>query len=181
MMSPAAHPRSRGEHREACRAHDVPGGSSPLARGTPLRTLHGERLPRLIPARAGNTPERSMSGRVSSAHPRSRGEHRSSCRWSLSVSGSSPLARGTLAAAEVFAPLPRLIPARAGNTSCVLESVCLQAAHPRSRGEHKPPRHVARPEGGSSPLARGTLLNIQTGSDPRRLIPARAGNTANSP
>ena len=30
---------------------------------------------------------------------------------------------------------------------------------------------------GSSPLARGTLLNVQTGSDPRRLIPARAGNT----
>ena len=157
MMSPAAHPRSRGEHRsEPCTVSDCP-GSSPLARGTRRRgrCLGGCR--RLIPARAGNTGLLVVGHYRFPAHPRSRGEHLPPPRSSRHFRGSSPLARGTrLACLRAFAS-KRLIPARAGNTS--------------------PPRHVARPEGGSSPLARGTRLIAPNFSPPARLIPARAGNT----
>ena len=57
-----AHPRSRGEHLRSNRWKALSLGSSPLARGTQLRTLTTLRLVRLIPARAGNTePERALN------------------------------------------------------------------------------------------------------------------------
>ena len=49
--------------------------------------------------------------------------------------------------------------------------------HPRSRGEHWPPRMYSLLPYGSSPLARGTLGSRSPGHRPRRFIPARAGNT----
>ena len=70
-----AHPRSRGEHifqRSLAAGHS---GSSPLARGTPLRTSPEMQALRLIPARAGNTSARWCSRSPTPAHPRSRGEH----------------------------------------------------------------------------------------------------------
>ncbi len=49
-------------------------------------------------------------------------------------------------------------------------------AHPRSRGEHRPPRWILCAWFGSSPLARGTYLQALSGKRGIRLIPARAGN-----
>ena len=132
----AAHPRSRGEHATRLASGSRRLGSSPLARGTRLRTLHGERLARLIPARAGNTPGSSHTASIMSAHPRSRGEHAGGVDVWEGVVGSSPLARGT----PVFLSLViigfRLIPARAGNTCRRRGLRATSAAHPRSRGEH---------------------------------------------
>ena len=53
-----------------------------------------------------------------------------------------------------------------------------KAAHPRSRGEHPDDKIPRFRMNGSSPLARGTLLEADTGDVPSRLIPARAGNTS---
>ena len=50
----------------------------------------------LIPARAGNTGTPYLSFTVAKAHPRSRGEHMALSAGARRVSGSSPLARGTL-------------------------------------------------------------------------------------
>ena len=50
-------------------------------------------------------------------------------------------------------------------------------AHPRSRGEHCAGEGFVPDGVGSSPLARGTLLNTCSLLTPPRLIPARAGNT----
>ena len=112
---------------------------------------------RLIPARAGNT---SFALSLSSA-----------------AAGSSPLARGTRAWCRRRCRVVRLIPARAGNTWAGLTSCADHAAHPRSRGEHVASLVLGISTLGSSPLARGTpplrLLLFR----PRRLIPARAGNT----
>ena len=55
----AAHPRSRGEHYAKNPISSMHRGSSPLARGTRLRSGPGAHLLRLIPARAGNTPTRA--------------------------------------------------------------------------------------------------------------------------
>ena len=79
-LSPAlrAHPRSRGEHRDAARGLSVEPGSSPLARGTQVTVKTGEFNPGLIPARAGNTKVSYPFIELLGAHPRSRGEHASS-------------------------------------------------------------------------------------------------------
>ena len=72
-----AHPRSRGEHLNKGLNVRCAQGSSPLTRGA-LRAL-GLPQPgiRLIPAHAGSTRRRATCSPKSSAHPRSRGEHRS--------------------------------------------------------------------------------------------------------
>ena len=49
------HPRSRGEHPTVPVRQPEPAGSSPLARGTPVRLHPLHRRFRFIPARAGNT------------------------------------------------------------------------------------------------------------------------------
>ena len=113
----AAHPRSRGEHRENQRHDSVDG--------------------RLIPARAGNIRCRAASTCGKTAHPRSRGEHYSTSHWLLSFFGSSPLARGTSVYRRDFHPTGRLIPARAGNMRRAPTDCATAPAHPRSRGEHR--------------------------------------------
>ena len=172
-----AHPRSRGEHSGISSSSISRAGSSPLARGT--RRLRGTaRLyRRLIPARAGNTDILSTSQLRNKAHPRSRGEHAVNLLIGAWLIGSSPLARGTPSHGRKCHAVHRLIPARAGNTSTCRASWGLQAAHPRSRGEHF--YWVGREglEFGSSPLARGTHQLQRRERHEVRLIPARAGNT----
>ena len=154
--SRSAHPRSRGEHWKFTMALVPAPGSSPLARGTHFQQGGDFARRRLIPARAGNTCESRIACVASSAHPRSRGEH-SECRCAMiSVSGSSPLARGTLRMGFCAIFLARLIPARAGNTSFRFGSVRFPTAHPRSRGEHLFFAYWTSCGVGSSPLARGT-------------------------
>ena len=152
-------------------------GSSPLARGTPSLLPGVPGGTRLIPARAGNTRQIRCGQVLAAAHPRSRGEHfRSSCR-SLSVSGSSPLARGTPDESKALHFFYRLIPARAGNTAWHFTYAEALTAHPRSRGEHAARTMLSRPSFGSSPLARGTPSRGVFFKPKQRLIPARAGNT----
>ena len=91
-----------------------------------------------------------------SAHPRSRGEHIRSFFGAESKGGSSPLARGTHGGFHSVIVPRRLIPARAGNTQVALDTNELDAAHPRSRGEHREAGQRVNNARGSSPLARGT-------------------------
>ena len=96
VVSPGAHPRSRGEH---------------LANISNVLLSAG-----LIPARAGNTLIMSNPSDGNRAHPRSRGEHLQGRRGCQVKKGSYPLARGTRVS-PVFADFSTgLIPARAGNT-----------------------------------------------------------------
>ena len=132
----AAHPRSRGEHSVRASKTARVSGSSPLARGTSGRTHYRLHWRRLIPARAGNILRWNFRLRVSTAHPRSRGEHWLRCRRRARLSGSSPLARGTCRWGGGMRPRTRLIPARAGNICAADWSISAAAAHPRSRGEH---------------------------------------------
>ena len=153
-------------------------GSSPLARGTLRIRLDTAQNRRFIPARAGNTPAQTGAQAGTPVHPRSRGEHPIVARFPYDGGGSSPLARGTPAEADLGREARRFIPARAGNTSTSPTPRSPAPVHPRSRGEH--PLAAGRGGGGdgSSPLARGTLdvAARHTGVD--RFIPARAGNTS---
>ena len=93
--SPAAHPRSRGEHLSKIPTFRLLGGSSPLTRGTLLRPAPCIFGCRLIPAHAGNTRRCRKRAPGRPAHPRSRGEHRSGQIQGSPEHGSSPLTRGT--------------------------------------------------------------------------------------
>ena len=80
MPTPTAHPRMRGERREMRKSSRTRSGSSPHARGTLRCRYRPSWPPRLIPACAGNAISPPAWMRISTAHPRMRGE-RSSQKW----------------------------------------------------------------------------------------------------
>ncbi len=153
------------------------GGSSPLARGT--RKIYPTQYDqqRFIPAGAGNTPPAAYRRRQLPVHPRWRGEHWFGPRGLMPARGSSPLARGTLFHQVCMKRDGRFIPAGAGNTSGAACAVLSASVHPRWRGEHAYRQVQGNEDAGSSPLARGTHLQLSLGNLQIRFIPAGAGNT----
>ena len=111
------HPRSRGVYRPDEIAALCGEGSSPLARGLPGPPPILPCRPRIIPARAGFTPDAPADAGSISDHPRSRGVYLSCCRRSQQRPGSSPLARGLRTAGPTRSGRARIIPARAGFTT----------------------------------------------------------------
>ena len=122
------------------------------------------------------------------------------CRgiWGTGTSGSSPLARGLLLLLAHIRVILGIIPARAGFTSPGRDYLEGEMDHPRSRGVYRTHIETFGDGEGSSPLARG-LLRLRKirgraeGSSPLarglrgtaegftrrfRIIPARAGFTA---
>ena len=93
------------------------------------------------------------------------------------ASGSSPLTRGKPTPPGAFLCLCRLIPAHAGKTRDSSLGMRRCRAHPRSRGENRPPRGGQKTRRGSSPLTRGKPPPCRFAFDRGRLIPAHAGKT----
>ncbi len=93
------------------------------------------------------------------------------------IGGSSPHARGALAAGEPLVAVPGLIPARAGSTREGVAARAHRGAHPRTRGEHTGVYDVSATAWGSSPHARGAPHLIGWSLRWAGLIPARAGST----
>ena len=176
-----AHPRSRGENKEA--ACDVVRavGSSPLTRGKPeapdLQRVGG----RLIPAHAGKTEFPISSFSSDPAHPRSRGENHLAAREVPRDIGSSPLTRGKRIPGGPQLRADRLIPAHAGKTGPTAHELRGRRAHPRSRGENGPTAPLGVLRAGSSPLTRGKLPRQTLVISHIRLIPAHAGKTLRYP
>ena len=171
------HPRSRGVYSDYVRGTDIDTGSSPLARGLPLRGSGSRSAVWIIPARAGFTGGNRLTIPPYQDHPRSRGVYLRSPSFTHLRSGSSPLARGLPARRRRFSRGRGIIPARAGFTAKNSGRFEAPQDHPRSRGvyaEFLAPRDVLI---GSSPLARGLQRRIQGASKPLRIIPARAGFT----
>ncbi len=131
-----AHPRLRGDHSATGFLLSFRGGSSPPARGPPQEDVMLVRQCRLIPACAGTTRRERDRGRRWWAHPRLRGDHKTTSDYPTADSGSSPPARGPLDKALDLRGDPRLIPACAGTTTCCGFTGCRVRAHPRLRGDH---------------------------------------------
>ena len=152
---PADHPRSRGVYIRQVKAAHAASGSSPLARGLPRAAACAAAVTRIIPARAGFTPDGTGRRRRPPDHPRSRGVYTSPPSSAAAPAGSSPLARGLRVEHVGAGAGGRIIPARAGFTMVSLSFMTRFSDHPRSRGVYYP-LHVWRiPLAGSSPLARG--------------------------
>ena len=116
MANNEAHPRSRGENREAGDKHIGPSGSSPLTRGK--RVSHFDFFFRsgLIPAHAGKTTKTNHGSINKRAHPRSRGENKVIGQGYSGAWGSSPLTRGKPGELARRVGDAGLIPAHAGKT-----------------------------------------------------------------
>ena len=78
----SVHPRTGGEHTTQPCLAATESGSSPHGRGTRRDRARHARRRRFIPARAGNTPTRGMTGTSWPVHPRTGGEHSASGRCS---------------------------------------------------------------------------------------------------
>ena len=152
------HPRARGEHGSSTRSPARDGGSSPRTRGTPRTASIASSGERIIPAHAGNTCRRRSFSRVSSDHPRARGEHATTTAGVAHGDGSSPRTRGTPAAQGAPLRSGRIIPAHAGNTTPSRPTPSPMADHPRARGEHALTSRPGVYSVGSSPRTRGTRL-----------------------
>ena len=171
------HPRSRGVYSTTSASVSSLAGSSPLARGLRIIKLQPKIGSGIIPARAGFTTQTRFFYASSWDHPRSRGVYPAVWVSTMPTDGSSPLARGLLAAAEAAGDRTRIIPARAGFTWPDRSGCRFLRDHPRSRGVYRMKILLAAYAGGSSPLARG--LHQWRGERGRRprIIPARAGFT----
>ena len=135
----------------------------------------------IIPARAGFTRRFQDYGLVGQDHPRSRGVYSSCCRQRTAPRGSSPLARGLLAAAVTLLVPLGIIPARAGFTERLARPEGCRPDHPRSRGVYTSTRANTVEPAGSSPLARGLLPQSHSLRRRAGIIPARAGFTRSRP
>ena len=153
--SSEAHPRSRGENTGKLMNGVTQRGSSPLTRGKRLEAAVVLLVLRLIPAHAGKTRGACPCRGSVRAHPRSRGENRSSTRWTRPRSGSSPLTRGKHLGVTHGGHVQGLIPAHAGKTCNPPRRTEGGWAHPRSRGENEARRGGRHVGVGSSPLTRG--------------------------
>ena len=152
----SVHPRACGEQvskrTESRRVH----GSSPRLRGTANTSPRLPRTYRFIPAPAGNSPPEDTEADYQPVHPRACGEQ-------LGFGG------------EKATPV-RFIPAPAGNSQSDKSTSTVSGVHPRACGEQLNNQPIPHPNIGSSPRLRGTA-ECGTGlPEPRRFIPAPAGN-----
>ena len=152
-------------------------GSSPRVRGKPLRPLTHSYTVRIIPARAGQTVSTCIFAITDSDHPRACGANTQTLIGLTGESGSSPRVRGKLALLRVHAAGGRIIPARAGQTIGRLKAPSWTTDHPRACGANWTPGAARRNDHGSSPRVRGKPVDFRRRRLPRRIIPARAGQT----
>ncbi|EFU36602.1 hypothetical protein ExPEC_2490 [Escherichia coli] len=90
------YPRWRGELIYSKPSECIPGGLSPLARGTRRLPPAQPWIFRFIPAGAGNSGSLTQRLSALTVYPRWRGELTKLNDGRYSVDGLSPLARGTL-------------------------------------------------------------------------------------
>ena len=109
------HPRARGEQRHHASENYIPRGSSPRARGAVLSQHRKLGYSGIIPARAGSSCLKLLSGILIGDHPRARGEQGRFLVSGRRRLGSSPRARGAGCPVKLGFALRGIIPARAGS------------------------------------------------------------------
>ncbi len=150
------YPRWRGELIYSKPSECIPGGLSPLARGTQYLQHPQEHQRRFIPAGAGNSHKLVKQTLPGSVYPRWRGELAYRLVIAPPQLGLSPLARGTRRLPPAQPWIFRFIPAGAGNSRNALPRRDSASVYPRWRGELRAAATPEVPLPGLSPLARGT-------------------------
>ena len=147
----------RGEHQEFCeKGNDMLG---------------------IIPACAGSTASLTFAKLLKEDHPRMRGEHPPPPRTLSLNAQSSPHARGAPLENVLVVVAIGIIPACAGSTTARRCPACATWDHPRMRGEHLKITSAKWLIVGSSPHARGALIDHKDRLLVVGIIPACAGST----
>ena len=175
------HPRACGANDFLIAGANVGCGSSPRVRGKPVTPAASPLRRRIIPARAGQTRERQQTRGHRTDHPRACGANSDGHRGEWGPDGSSPRVRGKHRMADALMAVPRIIPARAGQTRCLVSERQVSPDHPRACGANLYMKMWARGSDGSSPRVRGKLVRVLGRVALGRIIPARAGQTNESP
>ena len=153
-------------------------GSSPRARGADTYNGCFPCKSGIIPARAGSRPAESSYPPNKQDHPRARGEQiRRAGRFARCL-GSSPRARGAGKVVENSILLVGIIPARAGSSPNQRPARAVKRDHPRARGEQQLHVYIQGRMQGSSPRARGAVLDALMHFLAGGIIPARAGSSS---
>ena len=152
----AVHPRACGEQTSRLTKASRSTGSSPRLRGTGGTPALVVRVDRFIPAPAGNSHCGSAGETARSVHPRACGEQPVSETMVESSVGSSPRLRGTGQGGLLEGLARRFIPAPAGNSARLAESLRGSSVHPRACGEQFNAFKGWVTDAGSSPRLRGT-------------------------
>ncbi len=129
------YPRWRGELIYSKPSECIPGGLSPLARGTRRLPPAQPWIFRFIPAGAGNSGSLTQRLSALTVYPRWRGELAYRLVIAPPQLGLSPLARGTQYAFNHCQAYFRFIPAGAGNSVARWTLPDHQPVYPRWRGE----------------------------------------------
>ena len=120
---PEDHPRVCGEHSSALKSGQNISGSSPRMRGAQFPNVRLRDTGRIIPAYAGTTKRHGINPDSSKDHPRVCGEHDARNRTLPCWSGSSPRMRGALVMVPTRRSVRRIIPAYAGSTECIQQTM----------------------------------------------------------
>ncbi len=156
-------------------------GSSPRVRGTVAVFNALYTAFRIIPACAGNSSGRSTKRGRSRDHPRVCGEQPVRLRCRGTSRGSSPRVRGTVLPLINVWCIDGIIPACAGNSVFQRTCFCWERDHPRVCGEQDHSSRLQHNSPGSSPRVRGTDNTYKSKSNLLGIIPACAGNSADTP
>ena len=167
----------RGEHFAPHSIALGSSGSSPHARGARAGRARQAKQEGIIPACAGSTRRARRQGPSAGDHPRMRGEHSPHPMGSRMSRGSSPHARGAPQKRHGQDKDHGIIPACAGSTTPPRTRRARSRDHPRMRGEHDLARAVKNVTSGSSPHARGALVEHVFAARQIGIIPACAGST----
>ena len=152
-------------------------GLSPRVRGKPIVDDREVYRARSIPACAGETFHRPGTGNPHKVYPRVCGGNATLAEYHPADFGLSPRVRGKLGITRPADPMPRSIPACAGETQVPIPLVGAEQVYPRVCGGNMPSTAAVMSKKGLSPRVRGKPhprrgLPLGTWS-----IPACAGET----
>ena len=171
------HPRRCGENRDELYVGCPQGGSPPQVRGKPAAEQGGGGIPRITPAGAGKTLQRTAVLNAGQDHPRRCGENLKLLQPLLRGLGSPPQVRGKPELSRIILMSHRITPAGAGKTRTLHEKRPTPKDHPRRCGENHRDREATSARDGSPPQVRGKPLFLVLLALSLRITPAGAGKT----
>ena len=175
------HPRVRGEQWRAMEDRGSLPGSPPRARGAESAWSDAEPFGGITPACAGSRSRRKATFRISTDHPRVRGEQTSSQSLSTGCDGSPPRARGAEGEGPRHDVRPGITPVCAGSSLPAGRPRRPARDHPRVRGEQTTRPGQFLPRAGSPPRARGAGAEAHRDPAGLGITPACAGSRSSFP
>ena len=185
--TPTSDPTGGTDHPRACGAnvrcrlyHWRATGSSPRMRGKQIASIARLLSHRIIPAHAGQTLSTSGQFSVPTDHPRACGANVGKIFDWVHSPGSSPRMRGKPVTLSSVVGGFRIIPAHAGQTTKQNSRNISTQDHPRACGANILGGATGLHARGSSPRMRGKHMRVLHPQLASRIIPAHAGQTADS-